>query len=156
MSPNDAPQPSRRKILTQGINAGLGLLLLPYPLTGQLVERRSLLSLNNAKQPSTSQQFPQGPITATIHLTPKPNQAEALITQLTQALPDARKAPGCRYAQVYVTANNPQTVILFKGWDNPDAQAKYLDWEQSSGKLNKLLELVEGEPIIEYWALQTA
>ena len=95
------------------------------------------------------------PITVTIHFTAKPQQSEALVNQMTQALSDARQAPGCRYAQVYVMADAPKQVVLCKGWDSRSAQTQYLKWEQSSGRLAKLLALVEDEPRVEYWEFQS-
>lgn len=166
-SKNSGFQPSRRQLLSQGINASLGVMFLPQlgGGGGMFLERRSqskhppesLLTLANPPlQASASETVSQGPITVTIHFTAKANQAKALVAQLTQSLPQIRQAPGCRYAQIYILADHPNQVVLFKGWESRIAQAKYLQWEQSSGRLAKLLALVESEPMVEYWTFQAA
>ncbi len=157
MSKDSDFQPSRRQLLSQGVNASLGFILLPQFLGGggKILERQSLRTLATTPgQVLASKPLGQNPITVTIHFIAKANQAEALVNQLTLALADAREAPGCRYAQVYTILDNPNQVVLFKGWDHRDAQETYLKWEQSSGRLAKLLALVEGDPVVEYWEFQ--
>jgi len=161
---------SRRQLLSQGVNAGLGLMLFPQ-LSGLgngnwRMEWRSLLSLATAptQKPGSATvgqaTASQAPITVTIHFTAKPNQAEALVAQLRRALPQARQAPGCRDAQLYLVSDQPNSagqqskIVLFKSWDSRSAQAQYLQQEQRSGQLAKLLALVEGEPMVEYWEFQ--
>lgn len=155
---HSGPRSSRRQLLSQGINASLGVMFLPWQGLGkdQRLERRSLLTIatTGGGSSSVSASISPTPITVTIHFIAKPGKAKALTTQLTGALPDARSAPGCRYAYVYVMAENPNQIVLFKGWDNRTAQAKYLQWEQSSGRLAKLLALAEGDPSVEYWDFQ--
>jgi len=158
-------QRSRRQLLSQGMNAGLGLMLFPQ-LPGLAngrwrMRRRSLLSLAAAAgQKPSSTKSNQGPITVTIHFTAQADQSEALLIQLRQALPKARQAPGCRNAQLYVvsapssSSGQSERVVLFKQWDSRSAQAQYLQREQRSGQLAKLLALAEGEPVVEYWEFQ--
>lgn len=144
MSKNSDAQRSRRQLLHQGMNAGLGLMIFPQIWAG--------ISKPFEGRPLGKN---EGPITVTIRFTAKANQADALVKQITQALPAARQAPGCRYAQAYVIPDgipgNPLQVVLFKGWDSLDAQRNYLQWEQSSGQLSMILSLIEGEPVVEYW-----
>lgn len=153
---------SRRHVLSQGMHASLGFaLLLKQRSTGSggtLQPRSRLASATTPRQASnqasSSEAFNQVPVTVTIHFKAKPGQTEALATELTQAMEDARRAPGCRHAQVYVTSNKAQ-VVLFKGWDNLAAQAQYLQQEERSGRLANLLTLVEGDPTVEYWEFQS-
>ncbi len=148
-------QYSRRQLLSKGVDSSLGFMLLPqmsiWGKGSTLRERTSLLALVTT---SVSTTVRETPITAIIHFTSKPNQVEALVAQLNQALPSARKAPGCRYAKLYIVADTPSKIVLCKGWDGRQAQDQYLKWEQSSGRLAKLLALVEGEPMVEYWDFQ--
>jgi quinol monooxygenase YgiN len=162
MSKDSGFQRSRRQMLGQGLSASLGLMLWPQQSDpqrsehgGKLLAARSLLSLtSNPSKTPVPETLNQVPITVTIHFTAKANQTETLINQLSQALPDARQAPGCRDARLYITASNPNQIILIKTWDSSNAQNEYLRWEQSSGRLAKLLALVEGDPRVEYWELQ--
>ena len=150
--PNDANRPliSRRQLIRQGCTVSLGLGLVPYfPSEAAQTWSLSWLAKNVLASPAVDR-----PITVTIHFTAKSGKSEVLTHWLTQALTEARNAPGCRYAQVYVIADNPNQVVLFKGWDSRNAQDKYLKLEQSSGRLSQLLALVEGEPTVEYWEFQ--
>lgn len=156
MSTFDSKHFPRRLLLRQGVSVSLGFIVLPQLLGGGgNLASRSLLALAATPKPtSASKSLIQGPITVTIRFTAKANQAQALVARLTQALPGIRNAPGCRYAQLYVISGNPNQAILFKGWDSDNAQDNYLKLEQSSGRLAQLLDLVEGEPRVEYWDFQ--
>ena len=148
-------QPSRRKLLGQSIDASLGMLLFPQLLSraSGVGESRSLQSLlaTASVQPKT---LSQSPITAAIHFTAKSDQTDLLKAKLIQALPQARKARGCRYAQLYIVASNLNQMVLFKGWDSFADQQAYLLQEQRSGQLEQLLNLVAAEPSVEYWEFQ--
>lgn len=143
---------SRRKLIQHGFAMSLGLGILPH-LSAEFVEALPLSQLATKEIASLPKE--NKPITVTIHFTAKPHQAEALVNHITQALPKVRKAAGCRYAQLYVIADHPNQVVLFKGWDSRKTQSQYLQSEQRSGRLGKLLTFVEVDPIVEYWEFQS-
>jgi quinol monooxygenase YgiN len=144
--PNDLPSPSsRRQIIAKGLSAGLGLLVYS-PFISQAAQAK----------PSMGQTPSVPPPTVAIYLTAKAAATDALMAYLLQVLPTVRAAEGCRDAKIQVQADNPRQVMLLKTWDSLAAQEKYLAWEKATGRLEKLLALIEGEPRIEYWALETA
>lgn len=152
-----APKFPRRQLLSQGMNISLGMMFLPQMLSGESQPRirQSLIALaSTADGGNNSEAVRQDPITVAIHLKAKKGKIEALTTHLIQILSDARQAPGCRYAQIYVIADHPNQIVLFKGWDSQNDQTTYLRNEESSGRLAKLLALVESEPMVEHWEFQ--
>lgn len=132
-------------MLAKGLKAGLSLTCF-----SQWLARSA-----QAASPTDSDLSGGVPLIVSIHFAAKAGQTEALVQWLTQSLAGARSSVGCRFAQVYIQASPPQQIVLFKGWDSRQAQAHYLDWERNSGRLAKLLALVEEEPRVEYWELRS-
>lgn len=142
-------------MLLPRLSEGLGRLL-DQPQPSKLPSESLVTLATTPVEASNAAALSQGPITATIHFTAKSGQLETLTAQLTQALNQARKAPGCHSAHLYLSADEPQQIILFKAWERRIDQDNYLREEQSSGRLAQLLALVEGDPKVEYWEFKTA
>lgn len=152
------PEPSRRQVIVQAFQASLGLAFLPHgtqgdrtPLPGRSPWPFPLAT--SLPNPAPGNPITGNPITVVLHLTAQAATADALVAYLLEVLPTARAAEGCRHAGLHRPADDPRQVILFKIWDSHEAEARYLAWETSTGRLDKLLALVEPAPQVEYWQL---
>ncbi|WP_376088121.1 DJ-1/PfpI family protein [Roseomonas sp. CCTCC AB2023176] len=65
---------------------------------------------------------------------------------LAEALPETRRAEGCRYSRTLTDADRPEVIVLEQGWESREHQRRYLTWREARGDLGRLLATLAEPP----------
>lgn len=87
----------------------------------------------------------------TLEVTAKAGQEDALRTLFNETLPDTRKFEGCISVEAHSENSHPGNIFLFEEWASNSAYEKYLAWRGERGDLDKLMDLIQGEPVIRFF-----
>lgn len=87
----------------------------------------------------------------TLEVTAKAGQEDTLRTLFNETLPDTRKFEGCISVEAHSENSRPENIFLFEEWTSKSAYEKYLAWRGERGDLEKLMGLIQGEPVIRFF-----
>jgi|TARA_Y100000588_G_C13547632_1_gene624760 quinol monooxygenase YgiN len=73
-----------------------------------------------------------------------------LVEALKTALVDTRAFDGCESIEVYVDADQPDTVILWEKFATRAHHEAYLAWRVETGLLDMLAPILAGDPKFTY------
>ena len=90
-------------------------------------------------------------IIITLEVTAKVGQEDALRMLFNETLPDTRKFEGCISVEAHSENSHPENIFLFEEWTSNSAYEKYLAWRGERGDLEKLMDLIQGEPVIRFF-----
>lgn len=90
-------------------------------------------------------------ITVTFDAAAKAGAADALQALFAETLPDTRKFEGCISVATYSENDRPDTIFMVEEWTSRSAYEKYLDWRRERGDMDKLMNLVQGPPVIRFF-----
>ena len=90
-------------------------------------------------------------IVITFDVTAKSGQVDQLKALFTETLPDTRNFDGCVSVSLYTESDSPDTVFMVEQWASKAAYENYLGWRQKRGDMEKLMALVNGEPVIRFF-----
>lgn len=87
----------------------------------------------------------------TLDVRAKAGQEGTLRTLFNETLPDTRKFEGCIGVEAHSENSHPGNIFLFEEWASKSAYEKYLAWRGERGDFEKLMNLIQGEPVIRYF-----
>ena len=90
-------------------------------------------------------------ILITFEVTAKAGQEHALRTLFAETLPDTRKFEGCISVALHSENERPDNVFMVEEWTSKSAYEKYLAWRGERGDFEKLMNLIQGEPVIRFF-----
>ena len=90
-------------------------------------------------------------VIVTFDVTAKAGQEDALRTLFKETLPDTRKFEGCISVAIHSENDHPGTVFMVEEWSSRSAYDKYLAWRGERGDFEKLMNLIQGEPVIRFF-----
>jgi quinol monooxygenase YgiN len=80
----------------------------------------------------------------------KPGLGKELLKTFEVALNDTRAIKGCLSVVTYVSADNPDDIVLFEEWDQKSSQESYMKWRVETGMPEALAPILAG-PLREQW-----
>ena len=87
----------------------------------------------------------------TLEVTAKAGQEDTLRTLFNETLPDTRNFDGCISVEAHSENPHPENIFLFEEWTSRSAYDKYLGWRGERGDFEKLMDLIQGEPVIRFF-----
>ena len=90
-------------------------------------------------------------IIVTFDVRAKAGQENALRTLFDETLPDTRKFEGCISVAIYSENNHPDNIFMVEEWASKSAYEKYLAWRGERGDIEKLVKLIQREPVIRFF-----
>ena len=90
-------------------------------------------------------------IVITFDVTARAGEADALRALFTDTLPDTRKFDGCISVALYSESDRPDNIFMVEEWTSKSAYEKYLAWRQERGDMEKLMNLIQGNPVIRFF-----
>ncbi len=90
-------------------------------------------------------------VIVTLRVKNKPDAAEKLDRLCREFFLDTRQFEGCLWVHAYRKEGSPQEVIFLEEWRSIEHYNKYLDWRKGNGTLERMTDLLDGPPVIEYW-----
>lgn len=92
-------------------------------------------------------------VTAIIRLKAKSGQGEALRKAFTGPLEEVRRHPTCYYADMFVSAEQTDELLLLEEWESAEDHQNYVAEMRASGSMGALMELMAGAPETTYLVL---
>ena len=89
-------------------------------------------------------------VTVIIEFEAKP-EATNQMKEMLKELQDTRAFDGCQHIDVYNNVDKDGDMVLVEKWDSRKHKEKYLAWRTETGILDKLMEMIVGEPSIRYF-----
>lgn len=90
-------------------------------------------------------------ILITFEVTAKAGQEDALRTLFAETLPDTRKFEGCLSVALHSENEHPDNIFMVEEWTSRSAYEKYLAWRGERGDIEKLMNLIQGDPVIRFF-----
>ena len=90
-------------------------------------------------------------VIVTFDVTAKAEQEDALRTLFKETLPDTRKFEGCISVEAHSENSHSENIFLFEEWTSKSAYENYLAWRGERGDFEKLMNLIQGEPVIRFF-----
>ena len=90
-------------------------------------------------------------VIVTLEVMAKVGKEDALRTLFNETLPDTRKFEGCISVEAHSENSHPGNILLFEEWTSRAAYEKYLAWRGERGDFGKLMDLIQGEPVIRFF-----
>ena len=87
----------------------------------------------------------------TFDVTAKAGQEDPLRMFFHETLPDTRNFEGCISLALYSESAHPGNVFMVEEWSSRSAYDKYLGWRGERGDFEKLMSLIQGEPVIRFF-----
>lgn len=87
----------------------------------------------------------------TFDVTSKAGYEDALRMLFNETLPDTRNFEGCISVVLHSENDHPNNVFMVEEWTSRSAYEKYLAWRGERGDFEKLMSLIQGEPIIRFF-----
>ena len=85
----------------------------------------------------------------------KPGMGDELLEILKAALNETRAFKGCLSVVTYVSAENPDEIVLLEEWDQKSSQEAYMQWRVETGMPEALAPILAG-PLREHWLVSIA
>jgi len=85
-------------------------------------------------------------IVAVTRLKARPGKGVGLLVALSGPLEETRSNQDCLDAGLFISADNPQDVVLLEEWSSREAQAKHASVLQEDGSLRPATELLDVPP----------
>ena len=92
-------------------------------------------------------------VTAIIRLKAKSGQGEALQKVFAEPLEQVRQHPTCFYANMYVSSERPDELLLLEEWESAEDHQKYVAEMRASGIMGAIMEFMAGAPETTYFVL---
>ena len=90
-------------------------------------------------------------IIVTFDVMAKVGQADALRTLFHETLPGTRKFEGCISVAIHSENEYPDNIFMVEEWASRSTYEKYLVWRGERGDIEKLMNLIQGEPVIRFF-----
>ena len=74
----------------------------------------------------------------------QPGMGPVLLDGFRDSLPDTRAHDGCESVDVYVDADNPDTVLLIEEWESRCHYKEYMAWRVETGVIELLESVLVG------------
>lgn len=84
-------------------------------------------------------------VTAIIQMPFGPDTVDAGLDSLARMLPATRAYDGCHRVDVYRSREEPARVVLIEEWQSVDQHQAYVAWRESSGVLELMGPLLQGD-----------
>lgn len=81
----------------------------------------------------------------------KKDSIEGIRSFLREILPDTRGYEGCVGLNITQNQDDPTAFAVVEQWDTRKKYEAYLQWRVDSGVMNKLAEMMDGEPSIRFF-----
>lgn len=81
----------------------------------------------------------------------KKNSIEGIRSFLREILPDTRGYDGCVGLSITQNQDDLTAFAVVEQWDTRKKYEAYLQWRIDSGVMNKLAEMMDGEPSIRFF-----
>jgi len=82
----------------------------------------------------------------------KQDSIESMRSYLREILPDTRAYDGCVSLNIIRNQDDPAAFAVIEQWDTRNQYEKYLQWRVDTGVLDKLGEMMEGEPSLRFFS----
>lgn len=73
-----------------------------------------------------------------------------LQTYLKEIFPDTRRFEGCEAINAYL-GEDGKTIVLVQHWDSAESYQRYLTWRQDTGVFARIMEMLDGEPVMRFF-----
>ena len=90
-------------------------------------------------------------VTAIIRLKAKSGQGEALLKAFAGPLEQVRQHPTCFYASMFVSADNPDELLLLEEWEFVESHQEYVAEMRAGGVMDAIMEFMSGAPETTYF-----
>ena len=90
-------------------------------------------------------------IVAVTRLKARPGKGVGLLVALSGPLEETRSNQDCSSAGLFISADNPQDVVLLEEWSSREAQTKHASALQEDGSLRDVTELLDAPPDTRYY-----
>ena len=82
----------------------------------------------------------------------KEDAVESIRSYLREILPDTRSYDGCVGLNITQNLDDPTSFAVVEQWDTRKHYENYLQWRTDTGVLDKLAEMIDGEPSIRFFS----
>ena len=81
----------------------------------------------------------------------KQDSIEGIRSFLREILPDTRGHDGCVSLNITQNQDDPTVFVVVEQWDARAKYEAYLQWRVDSGVMDKLTDMMDGEPSIRFF-----
>ena len=86
-----------------------------------------------------------------LEATAKDGTIRELLDLFSRLLPQTRVYGGCQGVDMHLDEDG-KTVLLLEWWDSKAHHQQYLAWREETGALAELAALLDGPPLVRYFA----
>ncbi len=90
-------------------------------------------------------------VTAIIRLKAKSGQGEALQKVFAGPLEQVRQHPTCFYADMFVSSERTDELLLLEEWESAEDHQKYVAEMRASGTMDAIMKFMAGAPETTYF-----
>ncbi len=90
-------------------------------------------------------------VTAIIRLKAKSGQGEALQKVFAEPLEQVRQHPTCFYADMFVSSERTDELLLLEEWESAEDHQKYVAEMRASGTMGAIMKFMAGAPETTYF-----
>ena len=90
-------------------------------------------------------------IVITFDVSAKQGHGEQLVGLFQDSLTDTRNFEGCIKVDLHIEKDSAVSVFMIEEWATQQAYEKYLSWRGNRGDMQKLMELIDGDPVKRFF-----